>query len=243
MTEVRSRTGRMLRSLGVAAVLLPVVGAAMWPVTFESREEVFDIPKGTWARRMAGQKHEILPSEIRLMTDIHNVLLLKNSDDVPQIFGPTMLMPGQTLRLPFSRPSENYFACTAHASGQLLVIVEANPVWPWSRLGWRARRMWRAWPRDWFDRPRGRSVSYAEARAIVDRRCVECHAERPVSRAFPVAPQAVMLDTPQSMKKHAGRIKVRVVEERTMPIANLNGMTEEEREILGGWVDSGAPIP
>jgi len=71
------------------------------------------------------------------------VLTLKNSDDVPQIFGPTLLMPGQVLRIPFTRPSENNFNCTAHASGQLLVLVVATPTWPWDRLSWRVRRMLR----------------------------------------------------------------------------------------------------
>jgi hypothetical protein len=125
------------------AILAAVVFAAMWPVTFDSREELFEIPKGTWARRMAGEKREVLPSEIYLLVGIRNVLVLKNSDDVPQIFGPTLLMPGQTLRIPFTRPSENYFACTAHSSGRLLIVVEAAPVWPWDRLSWRVRRMLR----------------------------------------------------------------------------------------------------
>jgi hypothetical protein len=124
--------------------LISLVFAAIWPVTFESREELFEIPKGTWARRMAGDKREILPSRIYLLVGIHNVLLLKNSDDVPQTFGPTLLMPGQSLRIPFTRPSENYFACTAHANGQLVIIVEAAPTWPWDRLGWRVRRMLRS---------------------------------------------------------------------------------------------------
>lgn len=132
-----------LLAIGAGVVLLPVLAAALWPVTFPSTEELFEIPKGTWARRMAGEKHEILPARIDLVVGIHNVLKLKNSDDVPQIFGPTLLMPGQTLRLPFSRPSENYFACTAHASGQLLVVVEPTPVWPWQRLSWRVRRLLR----------------------------------------------------------------------------------------------------
>jgi hypothetical protein len=112
----------------------------MWPVSFDSREELFEIPKGTWARRMAGDTREILPSEIHLLVGIRDVLKLKNSDDVPQMFGPTLLMPGQTFRLPFTTPSENYFACTAHASGQLVIVVEAAPAWPWSRLSWRVRR-------------------------------------------------------------------------------------------------------
>ncbi len=126
------------------AVLFPLLLAAFWPVTFDSREELFEIPKGTWARRMAGDKREYLPSKIYLVLGVHNVLKLKNSDDVPQFFGPTLLMPGQTLRIPFTRASENSFACTAHSSGTLLVIAEPTPVWPWDRLNWRARRMLRS---------------------------------------------------------------------------------------------------
>jgi hypothetical protein len=101
-----SRTRRRRRFGVVAgAIFALVVLAAMWPVTFDSREELFEIPKGTWARRMAGEKREILPSEIHLIVGIRNVLMLKNSDDVPQIFGPTLLMPGQTLRLPPPLPA------------------------------------------------------------------------------------------------------------------------------------------
>ena len=139
-----SRTWRR-RGFGIVAlaILAPLVLAAIWPVTFDSREELFEIPKGTWARRMAGDTRETLPSEIHLVVGIHNVLTLKNSDDVPQIFGPTLLMPGQVFRLPFTRPSENYFNCTAHASGQLVIVVEAAPTSPWSRLSWRVRRMLR----------------------------------------------------------------------------------------------------
>jgi len=132
-----------MRIAAGSVILLPFIVAALWPVTFDSREELFEIPKGTWARRQAGDKTEILPSQIRLLVGVRDVLVLKNSDDVPQIFGPTLLMPGQTFRLPFSTPSENYFSCTAHASGQLLITVEAAPKWPWSRLAWRTRQMWR----------------------------------------------------------------------------------------------------
>ena len=80
-----------------AAVLGAVAWAAFAPVRFASREEVFEIPKGTWARRMAGNKVEILPSHVYLTVGIRDVLLLKNQDDVPQIFGPTLMMPGQKL--------------------------------------------------------------------------------------------------------------------------------------------------
>jgi uncharacterized membrane protein len=88
-----------------------------------------------------------------------------------------------------------------------------------------------------------RPVSYADARAVVDRRCRECHSERPTNLAFPIAPQGVMLDTALQMQQHAPRIEARVVVERTMPLANIAGMTDEERGVLGRWVKNGARIP
>lgn len=88
-----------------------------------------------------------------------------------------------------------------------------------------------------------RPVGYAEARRVVNRRCIECHSERPTNHAFPIAPQGVMLDTALRMKQYARRIAERVVAERTMPLANMSGMTDEERWVLGRWVETGAKVP
>jgi len=135
-------------AIAAATVAVAALGAAAWaaftPVTFGSREEIFEIPKGTWARRMAGNKVEILPSRIYLTLGIRDILLLKNQDDVPQIFGPTLMMPGQSFSLPFEMASNYQFACTAHASGQMTVVVDAQPDTPWRRLVWRTRRIFRA---------------------------------------------------------------------------------------------------
>jgi hypothetical protein len=114
---------------------------ALAPLGRGSREELFEIPKGTWARRMAGDKVEILPSEVRLTVGVKDVLLLRNSDTVPQIFGPVLIMPGQDFRLPFETPSENQFACTAHASGQMTVLVVPHPDPGWERLRWRVQAL------------------------------------------------------------------------------------------------------
>ena len=126
--------------LGAAAATALGVGvAALLPIRFDSREELFEIPKGTWARRRAGNDVEILPSEIRLMVGVRDVLVLRNLDSVPQIFGPTLIMPGQSFRLPFNVASEYQFECTAHVSGQMKVIVAEGPTTPWSRLRFRAQ--------------------------------------------------------------------------------------------------------
>jgi hypothetical protein len=128
----------------IAGVLGVVAWAALAPVRFASREEVFEIPKGTWARRMSGDKVEILPSQIRLTLGVHDVLLLRNLDDVPQVFGPTIMMPGQSFRLPFEVASVYSFACTAHLSGQMTIVVEPRPSSPWARLRWRSIALWNA---------------------------------------------------------------------------------------------------
>ena len=136
---MRTRSSALLTIAAVAGAALTWGGFA--PIHTASRNEVFVIPKGTWARRMSGDKVEILPDHIRLTLGIRDILVLRNRDEVPQIFGPTLMMPGQSFELPFAQASEYQFLCTAHASGQMTVIVEPYPASPWARIRWRAREL------------------------------------------------------------------------------------------------------
>jgi hypothetical protein len=129
-------------SILVAGSALVAAAWAGWtPVHSASHEAIFEIPRGTWARRMAGPGVEILPAEIRLTLGLRDVLVLRTLDDVPQIFGPTLLMPGQSFSLPFAVASRHTFACTAHLDGQMTIIVEPKPDSPWARIRWRAREV------------------------------------------------------------------------------------------------------
>jgi len=139
---VRIRTW-VLTAVAVGS-MVALTWAAVTPLRSASREHIFVIPKGTWARRMAGQNVAILPDHIHLTLGLHDILVLKNHDDVPQIFGPTLMMPGQSFTLPFDRPAQYQFACTAHASGQMTIVVEAFPGTPLARIAWRARALVRA---------------------------------------------------------------------------------------------------
>ncbi|HEY6395575.1 MAG TPA: hypothetical protein VIX12_09170 [Candidatus Binataceae bacterium] len=133
------------RSIALLTVAAVFCAALAWsgfaPIHPASRDKVFVIPKGTWARRMSGENLEILPDHIRLTLGIRDILVLRNRDDVPQIFGPTLMMPGQSFALPFAQASEYQFLCTAHPSGQMTIIVEPYPASPWARIGWRAREL------------------------------------------------------------------------------------------------------
>lgn len=88
----------------------------------------------------------------------------------------------------------------------------------------------------------GPKVSFATAQAILQNRCVTCHAEKPANRSFSAPPSGVMLDTPERIKAHAQRAFVRAVQTHTMPLGNMTGMIEEERQLLGKWIAQGADI-
>ena len=133
------RSTRWLAILLLASAASAAAWAALSPIQCTSHDVIFEIPKGTWARRLAGNKVEILPSTIRLTLGLRDVLVLKNMDDVPQAFGPVLMMPGQSFRLPFAVASVYQFACTAHASGQMTIIVEPKPESAWARVWWRLR--------------------------------------------------------------------------------------------------------
>ncbi len=127
------------------ALLVPLGWAAFVPIELPTRDELFEIPPGTYARRMAGDKVEILPDRIDLTLGLNDVLLLRNLDEVPQQFGPVLIMPGQSFRLPFEVASSYSFACSAHASGQMSIVVAPAPKRGWPTLQWR----WEQWKKRW----------------------------------------------------------------------------------------------
>jgi hypothetical protein len=126
------------QALVAGALLAALLYGAFAPLKGASREQLFEIPKGTYARRMKGEQLPILPSEITLTLGVRDVLLLRNHDSVPQVFGPVLVMPGQDFRLPFEQAADYQFACAAHANGQMTVRVVPMPDPGWERLRWRA---------------------------------------------------------------------------------------------------------
>jgi len=83
-------------------------------------------------------------------------------------------------------------------------------------------------------------VSFAQANAIVQQRCVPCHSQDPTLVA--AAPLGIRFDTPQEIKDAASMIEQVAVESQTMPLGNATGMTAEERAELGAWIQAGAQI-
>ena len=84
--------------------------------------------------------------------------------------------------------------------------------------------------------------SLSQVRAVLVERCAVCHSETPVMPGFVAPPVNVKMDTPQQIRALAGRIRIRAVEQRTMPPGNITHVTDEERALLRRWIDAGAPL-
>ena len=84
----------------------------------------------------------------------------------------------------------------------------------------------------------GERVTAAQATAIVQRRCVTCHSANPTNDQFRSAPAGVVLDTTEQIRARAGQIEAQAVGSTAMPLGNVTGMTDQERQALGAWIAS-----
>ncbi len=85
-------------------------------------------------------------------------------------------------------------------------------------------------------------VTFAQAYDVISRRCVSCHAAKPVDENFEKPPKNVVFDTAAQIRAQAPRIKAVSVLTRTMPLGNTTRMTDAERRVLGQWIAGGAEI-
>jgi len=84
--------------------------------------------------------------------------------------------------------------------------------------------------------PGGANIpSSVEVMPVIRARCAGCHAEKPEHPGFAAAPLGIVLDSEQNLEAMAPRIYQSVVLTRTMPLGNLSGMTDEERDLLARW--------
>lgn len=83
----------------------------------------------------------------------------------------------------------------------------------------------------------GGAVSDAEAQAIVGKHCLTCHAHNPSHPAFKEPPKNVAFESVGEMRRFGQQIYMQTVQNRAMPLGNQTGMTDDEREALGRWVN------
>ena len=78
-------------------------------------------------------------------------------------------------------------------------------------------------------------VTLDMVRPVIQSRCTICNSASPSHIAFPAAPSGVMFDTDEQILAELERIHQQTVVLQAMPIANLSGMSDEERALLDAW--------
>ncbi|MGF1695366.1 urate hydroxylase PuuD [Vibrio lamellibrachiae] len=88
----------------------------------------------------------------------------------------------------------------------------------------------------------GDQVKFDAINQVIQERCSVCHSASPTHAAFQTAPGGVVLDTPEEIKINVPRIMAQSVQTKVMPLGNLTQMTDDERTLIGEWVEQGAVI-
>jgi hypothetical protein len=125
--------------LGLGGCLVAVGWLALAPIAPRppaEREVLYVIPKGA-ATRQGSDGQFGLPSTIRLLLGVRDILVLRNDAEVPMQLGPVRLAPGQNYRLPFHQPGALQLACSFHQGIGFVIFVDPPPRPGWERLRWR----------------------------------------------------------------------------------------------------------
>ncbi len=85
-------------------------------------------------------------------------------------------------------------------------------------------------------------ATFATAQSIVIRHCANCHATVPTHPDFDVAPGGIALEEADAIRQYANQIYEQSVASDLMPLGNETGMTDQERALLGKWIETGAII-
>ncbi|MDY0833660.1 MULTISPECIES: urate hydroxylase PuuD [unclassified Pseudomonas] len=88
--------------------------------------------------------------------------------------------------------------------------------------------------------PAQASIDFDKVHGVIQERCAVCHSAKPTSPLFSAAPAGVMFDTPQQIQQMAPRIQAQAVASQIMPLGNITQMTQQERDLIGTWINQGA---
>ncbi|HET9146809.1 MAG TPA: urate hydroxylase PuuD [Acetobacteraceae bacterium] len=77
-------------------------------------------------------------------------------------------------------------------------------------------------------------VSTIQVMAVIHSRCAACHSAHPT--LMPSAPNGIMFDTPDEVKRQAALILQQAVQAKAMPPGNITHITSAERQEIAAWV-------
>jgi uncharacterized membrane protein len=79
-------------------------------------------------------------------------------------------------------------------------------------------------------------INFAQVQPVFQKRCISCHSEKPTDDIIHETPKGVVLESEEQIKRHLPKIFEMAVVAKSMPLGNKTNITEEERQLIGAWV-------
>lgn len=84
-------------------------------------------------------------------------------------------------------------------------------------------------------------ATFEELQQIMERRCFQCHVEKPTQPGYTETAGNLRLDVRENVELLKKTIYERVAVMKDMPLGNATGMTEAERERVASWYKAQEP--
>ena len=197
-----------------------------------------------WVRILPGQRKMVRDAEAGKVPD-YSVSLKSKTRSVHNTY---FIFPVLFIML-----SNHYSGVTAHPQNALLLIVLSvagamtrhamvtkNAVERWLLVPAAIGLLTLVWmtrlDAPQFAKGDGSFVTYAQVKPIFENRCLACHASKPTDELFKIAPAGAVFETEAQAVAYKDKIYNRVVVQKNMPFSNKTGISDEERELIGRWV-------
>lgn len=79
-------------------------------------------------------------------------------------------------------------------------------------------------------------ITFDQIQPVFQARCISCHAAKPTDDVIKETPKGVAFENETQIRQHLPKILEMVVVSRAMPLGNKTQITEEERQLIGSWV-------
>ena len=240
----------------LAALMLALIVAASWGLfqVFGARAAYVHVGAMIGTMMVANVFFHIIPGQKRMVADIRAG---REPDPMPGIVGKQRSVHNTYFTLPllFVMISNHYPMTYSHPYGWLvLTFIMLAGVLIRQYFVLRHKGAAKRWlpiaacvllagvaiaitPK--MAAPGGDAVAFTKVQAVLDKRCLPCHAVAPKQEGFAQPPKGVVLETPDQIAANSAKIG-ETVANKYMPIGNLTQMTDDERALVAAWIAQGA---
>jgi len=82
------------------------------------------------------------------------------------------------------------------------------------------------------------TASAQAVQVVISKHCTSCHAQKPTFAGYATPPGGYVFETPADLHEQPDRV-ISSVSSNYMPLANMTGITQQERALLVSWVTAG----